>query len=147
MKLEDNWFTAFSENEQGQMITVLGRDGLTDFRMSGKFSERVEIFWKYETDDKGFPTEETADLMEKVEKTLQNGMEKDKLAINTAIYTGGGEKSWVFYTRKAQIFGERLNELLQSFDKLPITITTECDTDWEEYLDMYEMKQWALDQD
>ena len=50
MKLSDVWFTALSENESGQMITVYGRDELNEFTESGKFKERVEITWKYEGD-------------------------------------------------------------------------------------------------
>ncbi|MDD3358133.1 MAG: DUF695 domain-containing protein, partial [Parabacteroides sp.] len=61
------------------------------------------------------------------------------------VYTGGGEKTWIFYTRTVRVFGERLNEALASFETLPIEIYTEVDPDWDEYLDMYEMKQWAVD--
>jgi len=28
---------------------------------------------------------------------------------------------------------------------LPISIYTEVDPEWEEYLDMYEMKEWAIE--
>lgn len=73
-------------------------------------------------------------------------MEKDKLAIQTSVYTGGGEKIWVYYTRTVRVFGERLNEALKDFEQLPITIYTELDPEWEEYRDMYEMKQWAVDE-
>ena len=84
--------------------------------------------------------------MESVEETLRKAMEKkDKLAIMTSIYTGGNEKVWVFYTRTVRVFGERLNEALSSFELLPISIYTEVDNDWEEYKDMYEMKEWAVD--
>ena len=69
----------------------------------------------------------------------------DKLAILTGVYTGGGEKVWVFYTRTVRVFGERLNEALAPFELLPISIYTEMDPDWEEYKDMYEMKEWAVD--
>ena len=31
MRLSDVWFTALSENESGQMITVYGRDELNEF--------------------------------------------------------------------------------------------------------------------
>ena len=48
MRLSDVWFTALSENESGQMITVYGRDELNEFTESGKFKERVEITWKYQ---------------------------------------------------------------------------------------------------
>lgn len=145
MKLSNEWFTALSEDESGHMITVYGRDELKEFIESGKFKERAEITWKYEGDDKGMPSEELAAKMESVEEALKKAMEKDKLSILTAVYTGAGEKIWVFYTRTVRVFGERLNEALASFELLPISIYTEVDTEWEEYLDMYEMKQWAVD--
>ncbi|KKB49955.1 MULTISPECIES: DUF695 domain-containing protein [Parabacteroides] len=145
MKLSNEWFTALSEDESGNLVAVSGRDELTEFVQSGKFKERVEITWKYEGDEKGMPSEELAEQMENVQETLKKAMEKDKLSILTGVYTGGGEKVWVFYTRTVRVFGERLNEALASFELLPISIYTEVDPEWEEYLDMYEMKQWAVD--
>lgn len=145
MKLSNEWFTALSENETGELVTVLGRDELSEFASSGKLKDRIEITWKYEPDTKGMPLEKTGQLMEAVEAALQKIMEKDKLAIMTAIYTGGGEKIWVFYTRAVHVFGERLNEALVPFELLPITIYTEHDPEWEEYLDMLEMKEWRQD--
>ncbi len=146
MKLSDVWFTALSQNEEGQIITISGRDELDEFIQSGKYKERVEITWKYDGDEKGMPSESVGELMESVEGTLRKAMEKkDKLAIMTSIYTGGNEKVWVFYTRTVRVFGERLNEALASFELLPISIYTEIDNDWEEYKDMYEMKEWAVD--
>lgn len=145
MKLSNEWFTALSENESGQLVTVSGRDELIEFVQSGKFKERVEITWKYEGDDKGMPSEALAEQIEEVQEVLKKAMEKDKLAILTSVYTGGGEKIWVYYTRTARVFGERLNEVLAVFALLPISIYTEVDPEWEEYLDMYEMKLWAVD--
>lgn len=146
MKLSDVWFTALSQNEEGQIITISGRDELDEFIQSGKYKERVEITWKYDGDEKGMPSESVGELMESVEETLRKAMEKkDKLAIMTSIYSGGNEKVWVFYTRTVRVFGERLNEALASFELLPISIYTEIDNDWEEYKDMYEMKEWAVD--
>lgn len=145
MRLSNEWFTALSEDESGNLVAVSGRDELTEFVQSGKFKERVEITWKYEGDEKEMPSEELAEQMENVQETLKKAMEKDKLSILTGVYTGGGEKVWVFYTRTVRVFGERLNEALASFELLPISIYTEVDPEWEEYLDMYEMKQWAVD--
>lgn len=145
MRLSDEWFTALSEDESGNLVTIYGRDELTEFIQSGKFKERVEITWKYEGDEKGMPADALAEQMENVQEALKKAMEKDKLSILTAVYTGVGEKIWVFYTRTVRVFGERLNEALASFELLPISIYTEIDPEWEEYLDMYEMKQWAVD--
>lgn len=145
MKLSNEWFTALSESESGQLVTVAGREGLTEFVQSGKFKERVEITWKYEGDAKGMPPEALAVQMEAMQETLRKAMEKDKLSILTGVYTGSGEKIWVYYTRTVRVFGERLNEALASFELLPITIYTEVDPGWEEYLDMLEMREWRLD--
>ena len=168
MRLSDVWFTALSENESGQMITVYGRDELNEFTESGKFKERVEITWKYEGDGRGLPSDDLGEKMEAVEEALRKAMEKkDKLAIQldsqpplylniyrkeilmekafAYVCTGGGEKVWLFYTRTVRVFGERLNEALAPFELLPISIYTEMDPDWEEYKDMYEMKEWAVD--
>lgn len=145
MRLSDEWFTALSENESGNLVIIYGRDELTEFIQSGKFKERVEITWKYDGDEKGMPADALAEQMENVQEALKKAMEKDKLSILTAVYTGAGEKIWVFYTRTIRVFGERLNESLASFELLPISIYTEIDPEWEEYLDMYEMKQWTVD--
>ena len=112
MRLSNEWFTALSEDEDGHLVTVSGRDELTEFIQSGKFKERVEITWKYEGDEKGMPIDVLAEQMENVQETLRKAMEKDKLSILTAVYTGAGEKIWVFYTRTVRVFGERLNEAL-----------------------------------
>ncbi len=143
MRLSDEWFTALSEDEAGHLITVCGRDDIMEFVRSGKFKERVEITWKYEGGN--MPSEALAEKMEAVQETLRKAMEKDKLSILTEVSTGAGERVWTYYTRTARVFGERLNDVLMPFELLPITIYTELDPLWEEYLDMYEMKQWAAD--
>ena len=76
---------------------------------------------------------------------LKKAWRNEKLAILTAVYTGGNTRGWVFYTRTVRVFGERLNEALASHEAYPISIYTEQDPEWEEYQDMYEMKQWAAD--
>lgn len=145
MKLSDKWFTSLSEDEQGHLITVNGRLELDEFIESGKLNERVEITWKYEGDAMGMPDTATAENMEKVQEALKKAMEKDKLAILTGVYTGSLQKVWVFYTRTVRVFGERLNEALAPFELFPIEIYTEVDTEWEEYKDMSEMKEWRVD--
>ena len=146
MKLSDKWFSALSQDENGQLVIVTGRDGIMEFVHSGKFKERAEISWKFEGDAQGMPPEELSQLMEEVELALRKAMEKDKLAILTGVYTGGNQKTWVFICRTVRVFGERINEALASFNLLPIEIYTEIDPDCEEYLDMLEMKEWAGDE-
>ena len=42
------------------------------------------------------PLDEDANLIAEIEPLLRKGMEKDKLAILTGNYTGGGAKYWVW---------------------------------------------------
>ena len=79
MRLSKEWFTALSEDEKGQLVTVCGREELTEFVKSGKFKERVEISWKFEGDEKGMPSDELAEKMESVQEAMAKAMEKDKL--------------------------------------------------------------------
>ncbi len=145
MKLSDNWFTALSENDAQQLIYITGRTDLEAFRTSRKFPYRAEICWPYQPDSKGMPQKgNESDLMVQTEDLLRAAMEKDKLGILTGIYTGGGEKYWVFYLRNIKVFGERLNDALSPLPPLPLQIECEEDRDWEEYTDMQEMEIWAI---
>ena len=81
MKLSDKWFTALSENDNGDFVAIYGRDELTEFMQSGKLKERVEITWKYIPAEQGMPSDAEAERMEAVEVALRKAMEKDKLAI------------------------------------------------------------------
>lgn len=141
MKLTDNWFTALSESEDGQLVFVSGRRDLEDFRQSGSLRVRVEIRWPYAADATGMPLETDAELIAEIEPLLRRAMERDKLAILTGNYTGGGSKYWVWYTRHLPTFGQRLNQCLEPYPLLPLVIECEEDPDWEEYLDMCSMEQ------
>lgn len=141
MKLSNEWFTALSEHDNGQLVIITGRDYLNQFIESGKFKERIEIKWKYASDSTGMPTEEEAKRMEMMEEALVKAVEKNKLAIHTASYTGGGEKTWVFYTRTMPVFFQELNTALAELEAFPLEFYAEKDLEWEEYKDMYELKK------
>ena len=61
MKLSDKWFTALSENDNGDLVAIYGRDELTEFMQSGKLKERVEITWKYTPAEQGMPSDQAGD--------------------------------------------------------------------------------------
>lgn len=148
MKLTDEWFTAVAESEEGKdTIFVSGRYDIDLFRESGKFRERVEITWRYAADTLGMPDEPTAAVMEQVKEAIKKTVEKNKLAILTGVYTGGGERNMVFYTRNVPAFGEALNEALSGFEMLPITIYTEKDEAWNEYAEMCELRAFDVNEE
>lgn len=143
MILKDNWFSAAAESDNGAPIFINGRMDLEAFKNSGKFNERVEIYWHYKKGFNEMPHDDEGKLMEEVLETLKKAMEKDKLAILTGVYTGNGERTLVFYTRTARVFGERLNETLAPFELLPIELYAEKDREWNEYNEMLEAQEYG----
>lgn len=134
---QGEWWTAPTENEDGsKLIMVTGRRDVKKFRENPRYNIRVEITWKYEPLPDGMPNKEDAEMMEKVQEALQGAFLKDPVAVLTGIYTGDGERNWVYYTTSVHIFGRKLNEALADLPLLPLTIYTENDPDWGEYDEM-----------
>jgi hypothetical protein len=84
------------------------------------------------------PEDGDAQLMEQATDALQAAFKKDKIAYMTGIYTGAGERDWVFYTKNLAIFGTVFNKALAELDQMPLEIEALDDPEWEEYTEMRE---------
>ena len=131
LKLTDEWWTCPAEADNGKLIMVTGRRNMEDIIAT-------EVTWKYEGDANGMPDVATSTLMEEVQDALQADFMKDPVAVLTGIYTGNGERNWVFYTRSLTIFGRKFNEDLAKFELLPLEFYAENDPEWNEYREMRE---------
>ncbi|WP_407405746.1 DUF695 domain-containing protein [Sodaliphilus sp.] len=138
IKIPNDWWTAPAEAENGQLILVTGRRGMQVVKETGFYKHRIEVTWAYEPDDKGMPDFATSKLMEEVNDAFEAAFGKDPVAVVTGIYTGAGERNWVFYTRSLHIFQRKLNEALAELPVLPLSFYAEEDPDWEEYSQMCE---------
>ena len=136
LKIPDEWWTAPAESDNGELILVTGRRITDDIIESGLCGDRIEATWRYTPAEKGMPDDDTARLMEQVHEALAAEFKKDPVAILTGVYTGAGERNWVFYTRSLHIFGRKFNEILEPFPLLPITLYAEKDPEWNEYREM-----------
>jgi hypothetical protein len=136
MANNSDWWTAPTESENGNLIMVTGRRDIENFKNNPKFNIRIEVTWKYNSDKSGMPDFETSSLMEEIQTSIEDTFKKDPIAVLTGIYTGDGERNWIFYTLSTNIFGKKFNEALQSFELLPITIYAENDPEWNEYQEM-----------
>ena len=65
---------------------------------------------------------------------------KDPVAVLTGVFTGGGERTWVFYTLSTHIFQKKINEALADLPLLPLEISAENDPGWDAYAEMEELK-------
>lgn len=132
------WWTAPAEGNDGRLVMVTGRRDVKKFRENPRFDKRVEVSWKYESGSDGMPNREDSEMMDEVQQCLTECFEKDPVAVLTGIYTGDGERNWVFYTLSTNIFGRKLNDALETLPVLPLEIYAENDPDWNEYDEMCE---------
>lgn len=130
------WLTAPAEADDGNLVMVSGREDVGRFRSNPRFKIRVTVSWDYSGESAQMPTESTGELMARVQQTLTDEFRHDPVAVLTGIYTGDGQRQWVFYTLSIHIFGRKLNELLEPFPLLPITVEAVEDPEWEEYDEM-----------
>ena len=147
LKIPNEWWTAPAESEDGRLILVTGRTGLEQVKATGVFVYRIEVTWAYEPDENGMPDYNTSRLMEQVTEAMEAEFSKDPVAVNTGIYTGAGERNWVFYCRSLHIFQRKLNTILEPFETLPLTFHAEDDPDWAEYAEMCQCEVHVTEED
>ena len=137
MAEKDDWITFPTVDDNGNTIIVTGRLDVAKFRSRERNSIRVEVTLPYEASGAlGFPSDETAKLLEEITNSFEAKLKGKNTAILTGIYTGAGERNWVFYTFSTQIFNNFLNYALADFPVLPLKIYAENDPDWAEYDEM-----------
>lgn len=137
LKISEDWWTAPSEDKDGRTVMVTGRRALDNVIATRRYVFRVEITWLYEPDKGGMPDFATSRTMETVTDAMQEALRRDPVAVMTGIYTGAGERNWVFYAVTLKAFQSFVNTALCSIDEqLPLTFHAEEDPDWEEYREM-----------
>ena len=138
LKLSNEWWTAPAQSDDGRLVMVTGRRDMEPAIEAGVYNVRIEISWHYDGDASGMPLDSTARLMEQVTEALADEFLRDPVAILTGIYTGAGERNWVFYVRSLHIFQRKINEILAPFEQLPLEFYAEEDPTWDEYREMRE---------
>lgn len=136
MTLKDEWWTAPTVADNGLTVMVTGRDRVQEAIDSGRYTDRIEITWRYTADAAGMPLDDDARLMGEVDDALREALRKEKACILTGIYTGDGRRDWIVYTKNPRIFNSVLNRALAEFPLLPLELYAEKDPDWAEYLEM-----------
>ena len=137
MNISEDWWTAPSEDREGRTVLVTGRRSLDNVIASHRYVYRIEMTWEYQPDKGGMPDYATSKTMEVVTDLLQDRLRNDPVAVMTGIYTGAGERNWVFYAVTLKAFQAALNNALSSInEQLPLTFHAEEDPDWEEYREM-----------
>lgn len=138
MEHPGEWVTAPTESDTPDkaIIFVTGRTDVEKFFQHPKYKIRIDVTMTYSPTVSGMPDNTTGETLEMVTDRLVETFHRDPIAILTGIYTGAGERNWVFYVLSTNIFQRKFNEALDDLPTLPITITAENDPHWQEYSEM-----------
>ncbi len=136
MTEKDDIITAPATDDNGNTIIVTAFTNMAKFRSKPKYSIRVEISLPYSADSLGFPDAKDAELLETITTNFEKLLKGKNTAVLTGIYTGAGERNWVFYTFNTDIFNRFLNHALAVLPLLPLRIIAENDAEWAEYDEM-----------
>lgn len=136
LKIADEWWTAPTEADNGRLVLVTGRDEMEAVKASGIYRYRVEVTWPYPAVDDGMPANDAARLMEQVHDALLLTLSHDPVAVMTGVFTGDGQRDWVFYARSLPLFQKKFNEALDPFPDLPLSFYAEDDPQWLAYDEM-----------
>ncbi len=137
MAEKDDWLTFPTVDDQGRTVIVTGRTDVDKFRSRRKYCIRVEVTLPYtQVGTLGFPGDADAALLEDITISFEALLKGKNTAILTGIYTGAGERNWIFYTFSTDVFNSFLNRALASFPLLPLKIYAENDPGWAEYDEM-----------
>lgn len=126
----DCWFSAEGESEVGA-FQLRWRTPLIRPVAVPAYSHRLSMDWTYATKDSArLPTEAEVQALEIFEQQICTLLECDAHAILTAVLSIAGRREWVFYTSCIETCESRLATLLSSTERLPLSFTTEMDSDW-----------------
>ena len=134
LKISDEWWSAPAESENGELVIVTGRRDMDNVIATVKYIYRMEVTWV--DGGSGVPDWDTSEIMGQVTDSLKGTLKKDPAAVLTGIYTGAGERNWVFYTMSLHVFNKKFNEAMAEFDKIDLTFHAEEDPEWGEYAEM-----------
>jgi hypothetical protein len=133
MQLSHHWVGLEGE-QNGHPFLVRAREELEPFIDTKEYTHRVDILWKYESDDEALmPDDHTMNEMDKAEDVLVVFLENDLHAILSFVYMGNHQKVWYWYTKDINETGQRINGALADLGKLPIELFAHEDPDWDAY--------------
>jgi hypothetical protein len=114
-------------------IRVRRREFPSDFPL-GAYPHSFSILWQISPSRAdGLPDAGQEERMDAFEAALVETMSGDELSILSIVVTGKNKREYVFHSRSADEFLERLSALPSPAENIPIEITHSYDPTWSHF--------------
>ena len=126
-----NWVVESGEKTSAPYLLRYRSPTLSSQEIGG-YKHLLRIVWIYAEENSGkLPSSDDLNTMAAFEELLATTIEKDQLAVLTAVLTFDGARQWVFYTDDVNKCGEIINSWPQTAEPFPIEIDTFVDPEWK----------------
>jgi Family of unknown function (DUF695). len=133
---EERWKASEGALENGLPFTLRFREDLPGESVMKRLSTLMVVSWTFDSpDDRGMPSEEELDRMERFEALTDEHLVERGVARLMTVFTGDGVREWQFYTADPEIFMEKLNAALKNEPVMPLDIEAFDDENWDGYKD------------
>lgn len=123
----NDWFVV--ELEDGKRIRC--RRFMEQHAQSKIYPYRIEFFWT-KTQDPAYDL----DMIGKLEEELKLRIEQVNEAWLVAVTEDNTQYILTWYARDLESFGEKMNNTLMFYPKLPVSVFSTNDSEWTAYFDM-----------
>lgn len=131
------WSIAEGKKENGKPYILRFLEFYPTDEEQEKLQFLIEITWNYrESNSDGLPDQETYDLMNYFEDTLDEEIISDASSILVLSLIGDEIKIWQIYSTNPDLFIDKLNEVMDGRELLPIQIEVFQDRDWNGYKEL-----------
>ncbi|KKL01053.1 DUF695 domain-containing protein [Rheinheimera mesophila] len=131
------WNLAEGDNN-GLPRIIRYRPDLEPFIGIESHPQRLVIIWEYDTENSsGMPSDKQSDEMKAFEDVLASALDPNRLAVLAFILTSNGSREWHYYVSDIEEVGQKINNALSGFPKLPIHLQVESDPEWEQISIVY----------
>jgi hypothetical protein len=128
---EDGWFMAVA-NDGGRPVLARVREQIPEGVTPADYPVLVGVVWEYFPSGNGLPSQSITARMETLEDMLTTEFESPKDAFLMVVVTGNGRREWQWYSRKPDIFLQRVKALAQD-SRFPIVAGQQRDPSWTGY--------------
>lgn len=128
------WSIAEGEKENGKPYVLRFLEFYPTKTEQERLSYLIEISWDYlEENPIGMPDQETYELMNYFEDTLDEEIISEESSILVLTMLGDEKKLWLIYANNPDSFMDKLNEVMEGRKVLPIQFEVFQDSDWNGY--------------
>lgn len=129
---EDRWSVGQGQ-KNGQPLLIRFRSEPPQGVDAAAYPFLLSATWSYQAGRAGMPDAEELERMTRFEEALESTLEGSQSAYLMLVFTGNGNRDWLFYSRGEDDSMRRINQGLKGHPVYPVEFSVQRDPHWRAY--------------